>query len=668
MTQDVEHEILNGRYIETEETMGLATVDEKLEAALAPIVREYSEISINKEMFRKFMVPGATDAEVFFCMGKTRALGLDPLKPGEVYYIKFAGKPYDLFVGYPVYVQKCSEAGLEHWEYEFDNDDEPKVCTVTFYIKGKEKPFVMKVWFDEVAATISGGKLNSRWEKAGRFQFMKCSFVQTSRFCPGLAQVQLPYIPEEMPEPPAPGYRTLTQPQLDVYTEEDTQPTASIGTVDAAHHQADTDSIRRVYFGLCKGNKKKGILGIIPDDNERRELQKKVTGKEHAADFDLDDYSLMIEAVHGYRSDDPEPDPSSGQKPPAAEEEDHAAEIEEATEKAREELAAESSVFMDARKALSHAAAKVFVNTGSAEEWIRKEFNKEGPELNFAELSTATAKLYEVIREDGQEGEQKAQDGSKGSPGQPGKDGPDAEFLTSKETKAKLRAILLEFPGFPYSKGIGTVKFLKKASEILEEEITDIDLTLDSDALLILDALKTELAELTGEITENSIDLDDESLEDDDTDYLDLYLTKAAGIFTDNKKRRSWERHNDLPDKMIAKWPKEALMRGYALLEGVTTLDAKDEKTEPEEPEAITQEQIDDMGLLIHGMPERFHASIGSVAFRELCTDITKGKWEGITFLAERHASDIILEMKDAVQDEIQAQRKKAEADDKLKG
>ncbi len=287
-----------GSKIKQEESQELVTTDEKLEQALAPLSRQYSEISITKEMFRKFMVPGATDAEVFFCMGKTRALELDPLKPGEVYYIKFQGKPYDLFVGFPVYVAQCYDAGLETWEYEFDNDDNPQTCAVTFYIKGREKPFKMTVWFEEVAGIAQGGKLNARWQKAGRYQFMKCAFVQTARWS-GLLGRNLPYILEEMPEPPAEGHRTLTQPQLDAYAPpegEDEAQAATLGPVSASHHQLDLASFRRKYFGMLNGLYALGLP--VMDDEQRRVWQKEELEIEAStSEWDMEIYAEVFEKM-----------------------------------------------------------------------------------------------------------------------------------------------------------------------------------------------------------------------------------------------------------------------------------------------------------------------------------------------------------------------------------
>lgn len=303
-----------------EQTTDLEIVDEKLEAAIAPIVNNYSEIAITKELFKKYCVPGATEAEIFFCMGKTRALGLDPLLPGYVHYIKFPGKPYDLFVGYPEYLKQAYANGLEHLSYEFTKDEDGLLLSVitTLDIKGRDKPFVWETWYDEVVALTKDGVPNWRWKKAPRSQLRKCGEVDTIRHS-GLLTMNLPYTPEEMSgEPVADGYRSIPQSLLDAH-EVPALEEAIAGEVSADYHKP-IDEWRKAYHATWKDEE------IFADDAERHAWELAIFDKTSSADFDILEYRQAFREfdsgsaarwVQEYRANDkPKPDPpTSGGDP-----------------------------------------------------------------------------------------------------------------------------------------------------------------------------------------------------------------------------------------------------------------------------------------------------------------------------------------------------------------
>ncbi len=273
--------------IPEEETEVVAGV---LESPLVVIDGTGNEIELNRARFIRYYLPsGATEEEIFHCYQQTRATGLNPMIPGECHYFKTGDRPMRLFTGYQVYTRKAYASGLIHIhkpDITFDENGKPEECTITLQIKDRPD-FVWTTWFDEVKSVTRDGKLNARWNKAGIFQFIKCSVVNTLRWS-GLVEFSLPYIVEEMDEPVVEGYRSITQEQLDAHESAG----ITVGEVSASHHQKDLSKERKHYFVRLK---EAGIE--FADDEERRSFQEDHTGKPSTEDWGVEDYLTMGDVI-----------------------------------------------------------------------------------------------------------------------------------------------------------------------------------------------------------------------------------------------------------------------------------------------------------------------------------------------------------------------------------
>ena len=269
-------------------------------------------LTINQEQFIEYYLPvDATRAEKAKCFNETRAAGLNPAIRGDCHYFKTGGGPLSLFVGYHVYVRKAYANGLNHIHRpelvynEATGDLES--CVITLEIEGRPD-FVWETWFSEVVAERNG-EPNTRWQKAERQMLIKCSVVNTFRMA-GIASIGvLPPTREEMPDFPAPGYKNLTQPQLDAHDVETEPPTP--GEVTALTHQIDLTPLRKSYRGKLAERE------MFPDDTMRKMWQSEIIGKASTSDWDAMDYNNATSEIESGRCEQwvqdnqpkPEPDP-----------------------------------------------------------------------------------------------------------------------------------------------------------------------------------------------------------------------------------------------------------------------------------------------------------------------------------------------------------------------
>jgi hypothetical protein len=275
--------------------------------------------SISQEQFISYWLPkDATREEKAKCFNETRAAGLNPAIKGDCFYFRTGDSPLGLFVGYHVYVRKAYANGLNHIHRpELIYDEETgklSSCIITLEIEGRPD-MVWETWYDEVEGQTRGDA-NKRWIKAPRQMLIKCSITNTLRLS-GIATLGiLPPAVEEMPDFPAPGYRTLTEGQLDrwkgapqamidkqEFAEKDwhsmfsVERDAEIGEVSAENHQVDMSAFRRTYF---KALEKRNIL---QDKTERRNMQEEKTGKRHTGDWGPEEYAIMMDWIHGIQGD-----------------------------------------------------------------------------------------------------------------------------------------------------------------------------------------------------------------------------------------------------------------------------------------------------------------------------------------------------------------------------
>jgi hypothetical protein len=281
-------------------------------------VRDYAGnlVEVPRDKFIEYYMPtGATQSEAFHCMQAVRATGLSLLAPGECYFFKTGDGPVRLFTGYMAYLRKGYAAGLEHIEtpvldFGDDPDGYPVSCTITIRIKNRE-PMTWPTYFSEVAG-MAKGSLNKRWAKAPIQMLIKCAIVNILRLS-GLVDFTMPYTIDEMPDPVLPGYRTLTEDQLDRWSgapekmiDKVELEEASLGEVTAESHQVDMNDFRRSYF------KALGARNILQDETERQDIQEEKTGKRHTGDWGPGEYSIMMDWIHTIPIPDP-PEESAAQ-------------------------------------------------------------------------------------------------------------------------------------------------------------------------------------------------------------------------------------------------------------------------------------------------------------------------------------------------------------------
>jgi hypothetical protein len=451
---------------------------------------------------------------------------------------------------------------------------------VTLTIKGRE-PFIWPTWFDEVAATTRDGQLNARWRKAPRQMFIKCSVVNAIRMSL-LADFTLPYTVEEMDqEPVIPGYRSITQTQLDAHEGE-----ATLGEVTATTHQVDMTPFRKAYFkalserGLFQGG----------EDQERRDWQFEVTGKESITEWDVNDYSTMMDVVQEYPKIDPDP-PANDAVPVTKD----GTPVDEAVKMAVDDMRGEAI-----EKQINEKLDKLEATQGDAGDAGKGSIQKdEGTERIELALQYTQA-VKGIFQTDVQLSEwEKSVVGSvfcetwtveqlkkaiKQLP-KKGKPEPDVDYpnnLTDK-TYQDIKIALLNFPDVAYMT-IRSRTFKEHAFEIIGEPYRSLTEISEAQGQQILDALAKEKAE--------------------------ILAAKESGAIN----------------------PEEG----------------------GGDPAPMTATQFDEMKRLVIDMNENvYHKTVGSQGFRDLVFHVIKRKFKYIKQdLTQTEADDVLLAMQDIIDEE----------------
>lgn len=397
---------ITGEQVEEQEPDALESLLEKvsLRDPLEIDMADGRKLEITKDEFIAYYLPkDATNAEKFHCFNQTRAAALNPLIQGQCHYFRTGDRPLSLFTGYAVYLEKAYASGLLHIGLPVHVVNEttglPVSSTITIQIKDRPD-FTWTTRFSEVVALYKDAP-NKRWAKAPFQMLDKCTLVNIFRLC-GLVSFKLPYVIEEMGEPIANGYRSITVEQLADYEEQEGQEGASVGEVSAANHQVDTSGFRVEYFKTLKR------LGLeFETDEQRQDWQEQNIGTRHVNDLDTPQWiaimGMMVDIANEINR---EPDPPSGQKPEETEGE-HAEKTDRETGGSLEELAESfppesgSSAYQAAKIAYVKALldADRFPTSADQAKWEMENFEKEAKDFNLAEFSKATALLFEFMRE-----------------------------------------------------------------------------------------------------------------------------------------------------------------------------------------------------------------------------------------------------------------------------
>lgn len=324
-TSKVYNDLPDGGEIETQTETQEETKASILDGLLAKvdmsdpleIVMDSGQIlSITQEQFISYWLPtDATRSEKAKCFNETRAAGMNPAIRGDCHYFRTGGGQLSLYVGYHVYLRRAYANGLNHIhkpELIYDETTgKLESCIITLEIEGRPN-FIWETWYSEVVAERNGVP-NARWVKAERQMTIKSSLTNTFRNS-GIATLGiLPTAIEEMPDFPAPGYKNLTQHQLDTLGVEEGK--AKLGPVTATDHQIDLTPLRRNYRGKIAERE------IFVDDTQRKMWQSEIIGKASTADWDALDFNNATSEIESGRCEKwvqdnqpkPGPDkPSSG--------------------------------------------------------------------------------------------------------------------------------------------------------------------------------------------------------------------------------------------------------------------------------------------------------------------------------------------------------------------
>lgn len=156
------------------------------------------EINISTNDIRKYIAPDLNEKELWLFMQTAKLFNLNPLKR-EIHAIKFKsekGERFAVVVGYQVYLEKISSAGiLEYWDVAVDKPEaDINTWVGIFTAKRRDwtKEFVWRVPMREV------NKRQSLWLVQPEFQLKKVAISQGCRMlCPELFS-GFPYIAEEL--------------------------------------------------------------------------------------------------------------------------------------------------------------------------------------------------------------------------------------------------------------------------------------------------------------------------------------------------------------------------------------------------------------------------------------------------------------------------------------
>ena len=279
----------NKPQVETVETTSLAPATQQDVATMPSLEVEMFKMAITVEQIRKYIAPpDATSADIAFFLGMAKSLGLNPWAK-EIYMIPFrgqTGRKYAGVVNYQVLLDRADASGvLDGMEIEFDDDDNPKKCTVTIYRKDWERPFKRTTLLKEVIR-MKDGKPQALWRTRLRQMFEKCAVTAALRFAIPACR-RMPYIEEEL----GGGI-----PQDRVESQAITAP-----TVETVEQVPSKEKEKSLYFSIAGK--------LFKDDDDRHQWQANTIGKESTKDWTADDFSkaydLLLDSV---LSDNTDPD------------------------------------------------------------------------------------------------------------------------------------------------------------------------------------------------------------------------------------------------------------------------------------------------------------------------------------------------------------------------
>lgn len=612
-------------------------------------------ISVTKAHFIKYYMPkGATEDEQFHCFQAVRATGLSLLVPGECHFFRTGDRPISLFAGYPAYLRQAYANGLEHIgppEITYDEEGHPEKCTITLKIKGRDD-FVWPTWYKEVVCTNKQGVPNARWQKAENQMTIKCSVVNTLRMS-GLVPFTFPHIKDEMSDPVVNGMRTLTQEQLEGFPEfaagtahaavgdvaapgvESEEQEAEAGAVTAADHQIDLSPLRKSYFKTIRK------LELFATDDQRHAWQKEISGTESASGWGIEDYAEAMNLI------------STG---------------------AAAEWVKTHFVYPDDWKPEDAPEIPEGVEDGSVDELSEEEQVKE------AEAEAAQAAAMAKAEDDGLDIT------DEGTAVKPGETEPPAE----SDLVLKINDLLAQSAqGLNLYQEFLTVSLRKFSTISVRDQWMAKNVKNRNGSMMTEDyakaiALIRELPDVSQRPqnfagSQDAGETQDAGANAADGSNLAPKLTNATYKAMSDVVKSLGDKYGNLRSKAFRDRVREIIGHNFKSIKTIresegrlvlSTLRNEDPddimgeaaNVPDQDSNLLNEEQFEQVNSLIMQMPERYHESLGSQAFRNLVTSITKQAYENLKSVSKAHGDQLIEAMKEMIREEAaQANGKSAE-------
>ena len=169
------------------------------------------------------------------------AYQLNPFKR-EIYCIPFGQGQYrklSIITGYETYLKRAERTGkMNGWGAEIEGSGEDMCAKVTIYRKDYGHPFTHKAYWNECKQQVYDKdrkvwRLNSMWEKMGKFMLRKVAIAQAFRLCFPDELGGMPYTADELPD-------NMTTPSEIVAPEKETRRQGNFDKASAAIPTAKT--------------------------------------------------------------------------------------------------------------------------------------------------------------------------------------------------------------------------------------------------------------------------------------------------------------------------------------------------------------------------------------------------------------------------------------------
>lgn len=258
-----------------ETTSNLPATDKQLESMT---MRDLN-VEVCKQVRQWFAPPDATSADIAFFVGMAQAKGLD-IWNEDIHMIPFqgkAGRRYAPVTNYQIYLDRADQSGVwDGMDIQFDDEENPKRCTVTIYRKDWSRPGKRTTLLKDVMRCKKDGSPMALWATRTRQMFEKCAVVAALRFYIPACR-RMPYIEAEISD------SNVYQPQVQQISQ------AAITGAEVVNADADIDYLRGQFF--------KYGGSLWEDDDARHRWQEEKIHKASLTDWDIDDFRKALDLI-----------------------------------------------------------------------------------------------------------------------------------------------------------------------------------------------------------------------------------------------------------------------------------------------------------------------------------------------------------------------------------